>query len=77
MSTRGRLLDAAYRIILEDSLSNLSIDRVSARAGLSRRTFFLHFNSKDQLLAEVLEHVRPAFAVDCKAWSNALAAGPR
>jgi hypothetical protein len=39
--------------------------------------YFLHFNSKDQLLAEVLEHVRPAFAVDCKAWSNALAAGPR
>lgn len=62
MSTRGRLLDAAYRIILEDSLSNLSIERVSARAGLSRRTFFLHVNSKDQLLAEVLEHVRPAFA---------------
>ncbi len=74
MSTRGRLLDAAYRIILEDSLSNLSIDRVSARAGLSRRTFFLHCNNKDQLLAEVLELVRPAFARDCKAWSNALAA---
>ena len=74
MSTRGRLLDAAYRIILEDSLSNLSIERVSARAGLSRRTFFLHFNSKDQLLAEVLEHVRPAFAEDCRAWSDAIAA---
>jgi AcrR family transcriptional regulator len=73
-STRGRLLDAAYQIILEDSLSNLSIERVSARAGLSRRTFFLHFNSKDQLLAEVLAHVRPAFAEDCRAWSDALRA---
>lgn len=73
-STRERLLDAAYRIILEDSLSNLSIERVSARAGLSRRTFFLHFNSKDQLLAEVLDHVRPAFAADYRAWSDALAA---
>ena len=72
-STRGRLLDAAHRIILEDSLSHLSIERVSARAGLSRRTFFLHFSSKDQLLAEVLEHVRPAFAADYAAWSNALA----
>lgn len=73
-STRERLLDAAYRIIVEDSLSNLSIERVSARAGLSRRTFFLHFNSKDQLLAEVLDHVRPAFAADHRAWSDALAA---
>ena len=73
-STRERLLDAAYRIIVEDSLSNLSIERVSARAGLSRRTFFLHFNSKDQLLAEVLDHVRPAFTADHRAWSDALAA---
>lgn len=74
MSTRGRLLDAAYRIILEGSLSNLSIERVSARAGLSRRTFFLHYSSKDQLLAEVLAHVRPAFAEDYRTWSDALPA---
>ena len=71
--TRGRLLDAAYRILLEDSLSQLSVERVSARAGLSRRTFFLHFTSKDELMADVLAHVRPAFAADYKAWSDALA----
>jgi AcrR family transcriptional regulator len=60
--TRKRLLDAAYRILAEESLSQLSIEHVSEVAGLSRRTFFLHFSSKDQLFAEVLTYLRPAFA---------------
>ena len=71
-TTRERLLDAAYRILAEDSFSQLSIDRVTERAGLSRRTFFLHFKSKDQLLAEVLDYVRPAQAAACRRWSDQL-----
>lgn len=70
--TRERLLDAAYRILSEESFSQLSIDRVTERAGLSRRTFFLHFNSKDQLLAEVLGHARPAQAAAYRRWSDQL-----
>jgi AcrR family transcriptional regulator len=71
-STRERLLDAAYHIISEDSLSQLSIDRVTERAGLSRRTFFLHFTSKDALLAEVLDYLRPAEAEKWKQWRESL-----
>lgn len=74
-TTRERLLDAAYRIIAEESLSHLSIDRVAMRAGLSRRTFFLHFDSKDQLLAEVLDYIRPAFAEMYESWSRQLDPG--
>lgn len=74
-STRDRLLDAAYRIISEESLSQLSIDRVSERAGLSRRTFFLHFASKDELLAAVLDYLRPAHAARYREWSEALPPG--
>lgn len=60
ISTRERLVQAATWIISEESLSHLSIDHVTERAGLSRRTFFLHFSSKDELLAEVLRFLRPA-----------------
>lgn len=70
--TRERLLDAAYRILSEESFSQLSIDRVTERAGLSRRTFFLHFKSKDQLLAEVLAYLRPAQAAIYRRWSDQL-----
>lgn len=56
----------------EESFSQLSIDRVSERAGLSRRTFFLHFASKDQLIAEVLEYLRPAHAEAYRQWTDDL-----
>ena len=72
LSTRERLLDAAYRIISEGSLSQLSIDHVTERAGLSRRTFFLHFPSKDQLLADVLDYLRPAQALKFRQWTEQL-----
>lgn len=71
--TRKRLLDAASRIISEQSLSDLSIDRVTERAGLSRRTFFLHFSSKDELLSAVLEHLRPRQADALRQWTEGLA----
>lgn len=71
-TTRERLLDAAYRILSEESLSQLSIDRVAERAGLSRRTFFLHFESKDQLLAEMLDYLRPAQLARYRQWTEQL-----
>lgn len=71
-TTRERLLDAAFALLSEESLSNLSIERVSERAGLSRRTFFLHFSSKDQLLAELADHMRPATADRYRRWSEAV-----
>lgn len=71
-STRERLLEAASRIILEESLSQLSIDRIAQRAGLSRRTFFLHFTSKDELLAEVITYLRPAYAQRYRQWAEYL-----
>lgn len=72
LSTRERLLDAAYRILSEESFTQLSIDRVTERAGLSRRTFFLHFKSKDQLLEAVLAYIRPAQAATLHRWSEQL-----
>lgn len=69
-TSRRRLLDAAVRIVSEESLSDLSIDRVTDRAGLARRTFFLHFRSKDELLAEMLDHLRPAYATQFAKWAE-------
>lgn len=56
--THERLLQSAAQIIQEDGLGKLSIDRLTEKAGLSRRSFFLHFKSKDHLLTEVLIRLR-------------------
>jgi len=68
--TRKRLLDAACTLLAEDSLSALSIERISEKAGVSRRTFFAHFATKDQLLAEVVDHMRPSYLDRYRAWSE-------
>lgn len=54
----------------EESLSDLNIERISDKAGVSRRTFFSHFPSKDHLLAEVVEHMRPTYLDRYRLWSD-------
>jgi AcrR family transcriptional regulator len=68
-TTRKRLIDAACSILATESFSNLSIDKITERAGVARRTFFLHFSSKDELLAAVLQEIRPLRLAKLDEWS--------
>lgn len=45
--TWGAIRDAAADLVLEVGLSGATIDAISARAGVSRRTFFNYFQSKE------------------------------
>jgi AcrR family transcriptional regulator len=69
-STREKLIEAACSILSTESYSNLSIDHIAERAGFARRTFFLHFSSKDELLTAVLQEVRPIRLAKLEAWSE-------
>lgn len=71
-ATRERIIEAATQILAEDSFSRFSIDRISARAGISRRTFFNYFKSKDELLAEVLKTLRILHDSAMREWSAEL-----
>src|SRR6476469_502052 len=73
--TRLRLLEAASVLVAEDSLANLSIENIADKAGVSRRTFFQHFPSKDHLLAAVVDYSRPTYLDRYKTWSNACGPG--
>lgn len=74
VSSRQKLLNAASEILRTESFSRLSIDNIAERAGLSRRTFFLHFESKDKLLKDVLQQLRPASIKKREDWSRSLPA---
>jgi AcrR family transcriptional regulator len=52
--TRKRILEAAYRLFRRQGYSRATMDEIAAAARLSKRTLYHHFESKDQLLAEVL-----------------------
>jgi len=68
--TRNRLLEAAAVLVAEESLANLSIENIADKAGVSRRTFFQHFPSKDHLLAAVVEYSRPTYLDRYKTWAD-------
>jgi AcrR family transcriptional regulator len=53
--TRKRILEAAYRLFRRQGYSRVTMDAIAAEATLTKRTLYHHFESKDQLLANVLE----------------------
>lgn len=54
VKTRERILDGAYRLFRRQGYSRVTMDDIAAEASFTKRTLYHHFESKDQLLAEVL-----------------------
>jgi AcrR family transcriptional regulator len=53
--TRQRVLDAAYRLFRRRGYGRVSMDEIAAATRVTKRTLYYHFESKDRLLAQVLE----------------------
>lgn len=53
--TREQILDAASRLFYGEGIRAVSVDAVAAKAGLTKRTLYYHFRSKDDLIAAYLE----------------------
>jgi AcrR family transcriptional regulator len=53
--TRQRILDAAYALFRRKGYTRVSMDEIAAASAVTKRTLYYHFESKDQLLAAVLE----------------------
>jgi len=54
--TRRRIINAAYELFWRSGFARTSIDSIAARSGLTKRTLYSYFRSKDDLLAAVLTH---------------------
>lgn len=54
----GQILDAARYLFLEQGYGNTSMDGVAKRAGVSKATLYVHFDSKERLFAEVVSAAR-------------------
>jgi AcrR family transcriptional regulator len=66
--TRDRILEAAVGQIADDGLAELTVPLVAERAGVSLRTVYRHFPSKDDLIEAVGEFrdadLRPPESID-------------
>lgn len=68
--TRQRLIDSACLLAAEENISQLSVERIAERAGVSRRTFFLHFPSKDDLLKALVDNLSPSYLERYRSWAD-------
>src|SRR5690348_12179005 len=53
-TTRERILSAASKLFYSEGIRAVSVDAVAAKAGLTKRTLYYHFRSKDDLVAAYL-----------------------
>lgn len=52
--TRRRILDAAYRLFFSRGFQMAAVHEIADAAGVTKRTLYNHFPSKDDLVTEVL-----------------------
>ena len=52
--TKGRILKSAYSLFRQQGFTRVSVDAIAERAGVTKRTVYYHFKSKDDIVAEVL-----------------------
>lgn len=55
--THERLLAATRELLEEDGFEAFSMEKVAARAGVTRKTVYLHFESRFVLVAELFDYV--------------------
>lgn len=54
-STRERIVQAAGKLFHAEGIRAVSVDAVAEKAGVTKRTLYYHFRSKDDLIAAYLE----------------------
>ncbi len=59
-TARERILDTAERLFYNDGIRTTSVDAIADEAGVTKRTVYHHFASKDELVAAYLERRDPA-----------------
>lgn len=52
--TDRRIVEAAYYLFYRRGFTRVGVDEIAARAGITKRTLYSHFRSKDDLLAAAL-----------------------
>jgi AcrR family transcriptional regulator len=55
IGTRDRLIAAALKLFYAEGIGAVTVDAIAAKAGVTKRTLYYHFSSKDDLIVAYLE----------------------
>lgn len=68
--TKGRILRAGYGLLYKEGFARVSMDAIAEAAGVTKRTLYYHFDSKDTLTAAVLEHQHQHALAQIQKWGR-------
>lgn len=68
--TRERILQSAYRLFYREGFQRSSVDAVAEATGVTKRTLYNHFPSKDALIAAVLEEQADLAENEIRNWCD-------
>jgi AcrR family transcriptional regulator len=74
--TRQRILAAAYALFYRHGFVRVDLNAIAAKAGVTKRTLYYHFRSKDDLLAAALEVHSELALARIRHWGNRLPPDP-
>ena len=69
-ATKLKILDAASDMLSSESVGNVNLDRISQLAGLTKKSIYYHFPSKDHLLSAAVDYLRPTYLEQYRVWAD-------
>lgn len=69
-ATRQRIITAADDLFYADGLAAVSMDRIASQAGVTKKTLYYHFRSKDDLMGAYLEARRASVLKRYQNWAG-------
>ena len=75
-TTKDRILQSAYSLFYREGFARVSVDAIAARANVTKRTVYYHFQSKDDIAAAALEAQHRYLVQQYQQWSGPDATDP-
>ncbi len=73
--TRRRILESGYTLFYRQGFNRAGVDEIARAAGVTKRTLYYHFRSKDELLASVLQQQHEFALAQVRNWAERLSGG--
>jgi AcrR family transcriptional regulator len=75
--TKRQIIDAAYACFYKEGFARTSVDAIASAAGVTKRTFYYHFDSKDTMVSAVLAIQHELALSRIQGWTRRAADEPR
>ena len=75
--TRRRIIDTAYEVFYKGGFARAGVDTIADAASVTKRTLYYYFDSKDALLAAVLDTQHELVFARIQRWAKRASGNPQ